>query len=116
MNPADRIFAALHAMDERRQAVEPPDCGDNSCRFAKSKGGMRTNGGCRCYRDNSITQRHYVLKLRILHAEHELLSRAVGVLLTVVRGNETFHRLGGIDDCEPCTALAEVAEIFDGKG
>lgn len=24
------------------------DCGDNSCRYAKEKGGMRTNGGCRC--------------------------------------------------------------------
>jgi hypothetical protein len=24
------------------------DCGDNSCLFARSKGGMRTNGGCRC--------------------------------------------------------------------
>ncbi len=24
------------------------DCGDNSCLFAKSAGGMRTNGGCRC--------------------------------------------------------------------
>lgn len=25
------------------------DCGDNSCRFAKNKTGMRTNGGCRCF-------------------------------------------------------------------
>lgn len=25
------------------------DCGDNSCRFAKNRGGMRTNGGCRCF-------------------------------------------------------------------
>lgn len=25
-----------------------PDCGDNSCLYAKNKGGMRTNGGCRC--------------------------------------------------------------------
>lgn len=27
------------------------DCGDNSCMFAVNKGGMRTNGGCRCFRD-----------------------------------------------------------------
>lgn len=26
------------------------DCGDSSCRYAKSRGGMRTNGGCRCDR------------------------------------------------------------------
>ena len=25
------------------------DCGDNSCAFATNKGGMRTNGGCRCF-------------------------------------------------------------------
>lgn len=25
------------------------DCGDNSCMFAINKGGMRTNGGCRCF-------------------------------------------------------------------
>lgn len=27
------------------------DCGDNSCVFAVRKGGMRTNGGCRCLRN-----------------------------------------------------------------
>ena len=27
------------------------DCGDNSCRFAQNKGGMRTNGECVCLRD-----------------------------------------------------------------
>lgn len=26
-----------------------PDCGDNSCMFGgRGRGGMRTNGGCRC--------------------------------------------------------------------
>lgn len=29
-------------------AKAAPDCGDNSCRFAAKRGGMRTNGGCRC--------------------------------------------------------------------
>lgn len=24
------------------------DCGDNSCEYATNRGGMRTNGGCRC--------------------------------------------------------------------
>lgn len=27
---------------------EPLDCGDNSCMYAPKRGGMRTNGGCRC--------------------------------------------------------------------
>lgn len=25
------------------------DCGDNGCLYAEEKGGMRTNGGCRCH-------------------------------------------------------------------
>lgn len=24
------------------------DCGDSGCRYAVNRGGMRTNGGCRC--------------------------------------------------------------------
>ncbi|MFN7454341.1 MAG: hypothetical protein ACK5RO_06735, partial [Pseudobdellovibrionaceae bacterium] len=28
-------------------------CGDNSCFFQERKGGMGTNGGCRCVRNNS---------------------------------------------------------------
>jgi hypothetical protein len=29
--------------------TETRDCGDNSCRYkARGRGGMRTNGGCRC--------------------------------------------------------------------
>ena len=43
---------ASHASAERWRKVGrwvmPPDCGDNGCYFAKDKGGMRTNGGCRC--------------------------------------------------------------------
>ena len=39
-------------LDTLRAAIEAAreylDCGDNSCRFALKKGGMRTNGGCRC--------------------------------------------------------------------
>lgn len=27
------------------------DCGDSSCFFATKRGGMRTNGGCRCLQD-----------------------------------------------------------------
>jgi hypothetical protein len=29
-------------------AIHGIDCGDNSCRYATNKTGMRTNGGCRC--------------------------------------------------------------------
>lgn len=30
------------------ERISKLDCGDSSCLFAKNKGGMRTNGGCRC--------------------------------------------------------------------
>lgn len=31
---------------------ERMDCGDSSCEFeGRGKGGMRTNGGCRCLKD-----------------------------------------------------------------
>ena len=39
---AFELAEALNEYDERL------DCGDNSCLFASHKGGMRTNGGCRC--------------------------------------------------------------------
>ena len=35
------------------------DCGDNSCRFAKDKTGMRTNGGCRCIEIRDPSLRHF---------------------------------------------------------
>lgn len=31
------------------EVVAKMDCGDSSCRFAKSRRGMRTNGGCTCF-------------------------------------------------------------------
>jgi hypothetical protein len=31
--------------------LEQIDCGDSSCVFAARKTGMRTNGGCRCLKD-----------------------------------------------------------------
>ena len=45
--------AEENALEELRIAVQNLniDCGDNSCMYAKKKGGMRTNGGCRCFQD-----------------------------------------------------------------
>lgn len=36
---------------DRLEEIEAFDCGDSSCYFAVSRGGMRTNGGCRCLKD-----------------------------------------------------------------
>jgi hypothetical protein len=44
----------LHKLKELAEKATPY-CGDNSCKFAREKwaprGGMATNGGCRCFRD-----------------------------------------------------------------
>ena len=50
MNDLDWLFTTL-------------DCGDSSCLFAKNKRGMRTNGGCRCFRDLPTTKRMFVHKI-----------------------------------------------------
>lgn len=47
-----------------------PDCGDNSCLFGgRGKGGMRTNGGCRCFKDLPTAKRIYVERLVTLTAD-----------------------------------------------
>jgi hypothetical protein len=46
--------ACIKIMNEVKKRVQETlekysvDCGDSSCRFAVKRGGMRTNGGCRC--------------------------------------------------------------------
>lgn len=56
------------------------DCGDSGCYFALSKGGMRTNGGCRCFANAGFSKGMHataremlleVLKLRARVAELE---------------------------------------------
>lgn len=42
MSDLETLRAAIEA------AREHLDCGDSSCRFALTRRGMRTNGGCRC--------------------------------------------------------------------
>jgi hypothetical protein len=45
-------------------AAERFDCGDNSCVFkANGKGGMRTNGGCRCMGKGSTNEKLEIVNL-----------------------------------------------------
>jgi hypothetical protein len=53
------------------------DCGDNSCLFAKSKGGMRTNGGCSCYEKHGF-HRSAVLAAKQMLPEIIRLRREAG--------------------------------------
>lgn len=38
------------------------DCGDSSCRYAVNRGGMRTNGGCRCARNHGDKVERFLLR------------------------------------------------------
>lgn len=57
----NKLKAALKTATEALQTPEM-DCGDNSCRyvFPENRGGMRTNGGCRCIdgKGRLILERH----------------------------------------------------------
>lgn len=57
-----------------------PDCGDNSCLFGgRGKGGMRTNGGCRCFKDLPTAKRIYVERLfSALSVTHSAIASADG--------------------------------------
>ena len=41
------------------------DCGDNSCLFRdhSKPSGIRTNGGCRCFKDLPAKKRHFVHRM-----------------------------------------------------
>lgn len=57
------------------------DCGDSSCLFAPKKSGMRTNGGCRCYRNagfadsGTMAAQQMLPEIARLRAEVELQQR-----------------------------------------
>lgn len=44
----DRVIGIFVGELQKLHEKTVLDCGDNSCLFATRRGGMRTNGGCRC--------------------------------------------------------------------
>lgn len=89
------------------QRLAKSDCGDNSCIFAgKGKGGMRTNGGCRCYQmlTNDIVALIEADRARIVELLREFRSTLFSLEETrsysyviMVNGviEETLKRAGG---------------------
>jgi hypothetical protein len=49
-------------------------------------------------------------------SELRRLADALEVMDEALTCNETFHNLGGIDDCEPCKARVRAAKILSGEG
>jgi hypothetical protein len=47
------------------------------------------------------------------NAEVEKLLRIIEKLSGALKCNETFHSLGGIDDCEPCKAQAHTITLLE---
>lgn len=66
---------------------QPPDCGDSSCEYAKTKTGMRTNGGCRCYKDCKNNARLYA---KWMHHEMRALADRLEELEGLVREQLAF--------------------------
>lgn len=62
------------------------DCGDNSCSFAKNKTGMRTNGGCRCFKNAGFGR-------SVIQSAHEMLPELLELRKEVKKLNEIIDEL-----------------------
>lgn len=95
------------------------DCGDNSCRFAKNKTGMRTNGGCRCF-ENPVVKAKItmivnafsdgdLINIKTATAEELLQNESVKMLV------ERLHReiRNGMNHFDDCKVFFEDADGFD---
>jgi len=66
------------------------DCGDNSCLYRNraKPSGMRTNGGCRCFKELSTKKRIYVEKLfhevKTLSAQLAKLHEEIAILYSYI--------------------------------
>lgn len=94
-----------------KELETPPDCGDHSCLFCQDKHGMRTNGGCRCWKNLGATNYNLLIKIRLsysrcLSREKELEEgiRSVSELITNSHGVQGLHLNG---DMTPWKELLE---------
>lgn len=91
------------------------DCGDGSCRFAIHRGGMRTQGGCRCLGDRGGARlgvagalASYVTAARAMRAEVATLRARVAEL----EQEREYACQAPSDgcDCPGCQAADEAAK------
>lgn len=86
------------------------DCGDNSCKYATNRGGMRTNGGCRCSRNEGWKVerklQHEINDLKVkLEIAEKALEKAKPRIICINAGR---HR----GKCSFCDAANSVAEAL----
>jgi hypothetical protein len=87
------------------------DCGDSSCRFAKDKSGMRTNGRCRCTRGRDYSRVVYLAQ------RSESLADALDVAvkaLELYQGQASKNQRGPTFYSEADEALAEMHRLMKG--
>jgi hypothetical protein len=81
------------------------DCGDNSCKYSKNRGGMRTNGGCRCVVNKPRdVERHLLRQVAELQAKLEIARDA----LKSICDNRCAHQ-------NPCEAREALQKIGGGE-
>jgi len=102
--------------------VSALDCGDNSCLFAKNKGGMRTNGGCRCFElhgfERSQVRSAQLMLPEILRLRAELAQARgeVEMLKGLFTGADTVAQINARDrdcaiaDCDSLRSQLEAAK------
>lgn len=73
-----------------------PDCGDNSCIYAASRGGMRTNGGCRC---NPREVQRYIESLESICAETYQVVGALAYHCGMFEDPQTQRVLDNLSQC-----------------
>lgn len=82
------------------------DCGDNSCKYAITKGGMRTNGGCRCLSNDPKRVESFLLHERsVLKSQLTKATEQIDLL-----NEEALSRIGVITHLE--TKLKKAEELI----
>lgn len=101
--PDEKKLPTREQLDSLKNLL-PLDCGDNSCQFAPKKGGMRTNGGCRCVTDLKPFSKRLAV------------TRALQALPSLLFAAEERERLSGVVELYRAMKLPNgtmVGAVFD---
>lgn len=109
--------------------VETLDCGDNSCLYATKRGGMRTNGGCRCslkiryFGGDQEIELHVIRRALRRHgldictaADRKVLEACAAAEIETVGGRNRSRRLFAFELQESAICDAELARRGGTRG
>lgn len=98
----------------REIVMSAPDCGDGSCRFTTARGGMRTNGGCRCLNSRSTASASSVEKYAI-RANPRTLSELLDAVETLTEALERIKEISFYGINEPGGVAHHALALVYGK-